>query len=101
MSYISDLPPSERRLMAQAANADRWSRVPLADRPKHTAKARRAVAKIDEDAVDPERRLDPAEREQLAAQARKARMLRLALKSAQARRERAAGKAAGRPAKAV
>lgn len=64
----------------------RWSRTP--DRTAATAEARRQADARFERQVDPEGTLDPALRARLAASARKAFYLTMALKSAQARRAR-------------
>ena len=60
---------------------------------RETTKAARAAfnARFD-DEVDPERILDPADRAARAASARKAYMLRMSMKSAKLRRERAAAR---------
>lgn len=85
------LTSSERTLRSQIAAHESWANT--ADRPARTAKAR---AKFDErfdDEVDPKRELPPAERAKRAEHARKAYFARLALKSAQARRNRKGGTA--------
>jgi hypothetical protein len=58
------------------------------DRSARTAPAREAFNRRFEDEVDPERKLAPEVRGQRADAARKAYFARLALKSAQARRDR-------------
>ena len=60
------------------------------DAHETTKAARAAVVQKFEDEVDPERILDPADRAARAVSARKAYMLRLSMKSARVRRERAA-----------
>ncbi|GAA4482341.1 hypothetical protein GCM10023094_32080 [Rhodococcus olei] len=86
--------PADRRLRAQLAAHESWSRTP--DRAARTAKARRAAEARFERQVDPDGRLSPQERAIRAQHARKAHFARLALKSAQARR-RAAGSAPSGP----
>ena len=61
------------------------------DRSARTAPARAAFQKRFEDEVDPDRKLDAAERARRAESARKAYFAELALKSAQARRRRSDG----------
>lgn len=77
--------PAERSLQASAAVHEMWARCD--DRVERTAAARRGFARRFEDEVDPDRRLDPAERAIRAEHARKAHMKRLAIKSAQSRRK--------------
>ena len=64
----------------------------LYDARETTKAARAAFDKRFEDEVDPERVLDPEDRAARAAAARKAYMLRLSMRSAKVRRERAAGR---------
>lgn len=78
--------PAERALLARIAAAEKWARVP--DRNAATAKARQALVDRFERDVDPEGKLDPAERALRAESARRAFYLRLALASAKARRAR-------------
>lgn len=61
------------------------------DRAARTAPAREAFNRRFEDEVDPDRKLDPAERARRSESARKAYYAGLALKSAQARRRRGDG----------
>lgn len=77
------LTPTQRKLRAQIAAHERWSREP--DRAASTAKARQAFLDKFEEQVDPDRVLDPAERARRAEHARKAHFKRLALRSARAR----------------
>ncbi len=86
------LTPSQRRLRAQIAAHESWARTE--DRSARTAPARQAALDRFERQVDPDGRLDPAERARRAASARKAHFARLALKSAQARRRPSGGEAA-------
>jgi hypothetical protein len=79
--------PADRTLRAQAAAHVSWSRTP--DPSARTAPARAAALARFEREVDPEGVLDPADRARRAAHARRAHMLELALRSAQARRRRA------------
>ena len=83
------LTPAEMSLRGQLAAHESWART--RDRAARTAKARQAALDRFERQVDPEGELLPAERAKLAEHARKAYFARLALKSAQARRRRAAG----------
>jgi hypothetical protein len=66
-----------------------WARTD--DWTARTAPARAAADEKFYDAVDPNRELPPAEREKRAAAARKAHFRRLAVKSAQVRRQRHEG----------
>ncbi len=77
--------PVSRSLIAQIAAHESWARTP--DRAARTANARKAQLDRFEREVDPDGILPPAERALRAASARKAYYLRLALKSAQARRK--------------
>lgn len=70
--------PSRRKLSAQIAAHVRWANCD--DRRAATAKARAAFADRFERQVDPDLRLDPAERARRAAHARSAHMARLALR---------------------
>ena len=75
--------PTDRRLRARMAALTLHSRV---DSREHTAPARAGfMARFDRE-VDPESVLAPEERTRRAARARRAWMVRLALRSAQARR---------------
>lgn len=82
------LSASERTLRARIAAHERWSRQ---DPVKGTAKARKTFLDRFEHEVDPDGALEPAERARRAAHARSAYFARLALASAQARREKAGG----------
>ena len=73
-------------LIAKLAAHERWSR--CSDRAAATAAARKAFADRFERQVDPDGVLEPTERARRAQSARKAFFMRLALKSAQARRAR-------------
>lgn len=84
--------PLERKLAARFAAQTRWAGPE--DRTAATAAARQAARDRFEKLVDPEGTLDPAERAKRAESARKAHFTRMALRSAQARRARAAGGAA-------
>lgn len=81
--------PQERVHAAKLAAHTRWSRTK--DRSAATAPARQALLDKFELEVDPDGTLDPVERAKRATNARKAYFSRLALRSAQARRARAAG----------
>lgn len=81
---------SERTLQARAAAHASWAAT--TDRTQRTSKARRAADVRFEHQVDPDGVLSPSERSLRAEHARKAYFAALAVKSAQARRQRA-----GRP----
>ncbi len=78
--------PAGRKLAARVAAHSSWAATP--DRAARTQKARDAFNKRFDDEVDPDRILSSAERAIRAEHARRAHYLRLALKSANARRER-------------
>lgn len=78
--------PEERSLRGKIAAHAMHARN---DATETTAKARRTFLEGFETAVDPDGTLPEPERQKRAAHARKAHFLRLALKSVQARRERA------------
>ena len=82
---MSTTPQSERSLTASIAAHESWRRT--TDPVGRTAPARRAFDERFAREVDPAGTLDPAERARQAAHARKAYFLRLALKSAKARRK--------------
>lgn len=84
--------PSHRFMAASIAANTRWANEP--DRARATSPARAAFNKRFDDEVDPSRSLPPQERARRAESARKAYFMRLALKSAQARRARTGGAAA-------
>jgi hypothetical protein len=86
MSVMSGV-PEDRRLIGQIGANASWANTP--DRPARTKPARDAFLRRFELAVDPEGKLPERERRERALYARKARMLRLARLSAQARRIRA------------
>lgn len=75
--------PAERSLQARLAAHSLHASV---DSREHTEPARRAFMARFDDQVDPDRVLPETERRRRADQARKAYFIRLALKSAQARR---------------
>ncbi len=77
--------PNERALHARLAAHALHSR--LADPSAHTAPARRAFLDRFEREVDPDGVLSPTERVRRAEHAKKSYFLKLALKSAQARRK--------------
>lgn len=78
--------PSDRILIARLAAHVRWSRAE--DRTAATSAARTAAMDRFERQVDPDGILAPEERARRAESARKAYFIKLALKSAQARRAR-------------
>jgi hypothetical protein len=80
------LTPEERITRARLAALIRWSRE---DGRTGTQAARDAVLRRDEDEVDPGRVLPPEERAARVQRLRKARMLKLAMRSARVRRDRA------------
>ncbi|WP_240761039.1 hypothetical protein [Mycolicibacterium sp. CR10] len=82
------LTPAERSLRGQIAANESWSRT--TDRSARTANARKAMLDKFERQVDPDGALSPDERARRAEYARKAHFQRMALRSAQARRRRAA-----------
>ena len=79
--------PSDASLRAKLAAHTSWANT--SDRAARTAAARQAFLDGFEDVVDPDRTLTPAERSRRAEHARKAHFQRLALKSAQSRRQKA------------
>ena len=85
---MSRLTPTERSLRSRLAAQTLHSKY---DSRELTAPARKAFLQRFEDEVDPTGELPEAERIRRAEHARKAYFTRLALKSAQARRQRAAG----------
>lgn len=89
------LTPEQRSLHARLASHASWARTE--DRPARTDKARRAFLDRFERQVDPEGRLEPAERARRADHARKAYMAGLALKSARSRAARSRQPAAEAP----
>ena len=88
MAASKILTPEQRALRARLAAHTLHAKV--ADPAAHTAPARKAFLDRFERQVDPEGELAPADRARRAAHARSAYFLSLALKSAQARRKRAA-----------
>jgi hypothetical protein len=79
--------PEIRALRGRLAAYESWAKT--TDRSARTAPARRAMLERFERQVDPNNALTPAERAKRAEYARKAHFSRLALKSAEARRNRA------------
>lgn len=86
--------PSERSLAGRIAVHESWARTP--DRSARTAPARAAFDDRFEREVDPDGALSPHERARRAEHARKAYFARLALRSAEARRTKAAAARRGR-----
>lgn len=87
---------AERRLRSQIGAHESWARTE--NRSSRTLPARQALEAKFEKMVDPDGTLLPAERARRAENARKAHYTRMALKSAQVRRRRAAaGRSNGRP----
>lgn len=84
--------PAERFMAASIAANTRWAAEP--DRGAATSPARAAFNARFDDEVDPARRLPAGERARRAESARRAYFMKLALKSAQARRARSGGAAA-------
>jgi hypothetical protein len=85
---MSSFNPAERQLIARQAAHQSWANTQ--NRTARTAPARDAFLARFEDQVDPGRELTPGERAKRATSARKAHFIRLALRSAQARRGAAA-----------
>lgn len=81
--------PDDRALRARLAAHASWANTP--NRAARTAAARAALADRFERQVDPEGAMDPVERAKRAESARKAFYTRLAYRSVQARRAKAAG----------
>jgi hypothetical protein len=88
MAASNSLTPSERSLRARLAAETLHSKY---DSRELTANGRASFLARFEDEVDPNRELPEAERVRRAGHARRAYFARLALKSAQARRQRAEG----------
>ena len=83
-----DLTPAQRSLRARLAAHVSWANT--ADRAARTAAARKAALDRFERQVDPDGVLPAEERIRRAAHARQAHFIRMALRSAQARRARRA-----------
>jgi hypothetical protein len=79
------LTPPERSLRASLASEASWANTE--NRTARSQPGRDAMYKKFEDAVDPDRKLTPAERAKRVENARKAHFKRLALRSAIARRK--------------
>jgi uncharacterized membrane protein len=85
LAASTSLTPEQRRLRAQIAANDRWSKPGARERQAHViAEARLARH---EQLVDPDGTLNPAERRQLAENSLRAEMARLALRSSRARKQ--------------
>jgi hypothetical protein len=82
----------DRAVVARIAAHESWARTP--DRSARTAPAREAALARFEEQVDPERKLAPDVRAQLAESARRAYFSRLARRSVQVRRNRRLNRAA-------
>lgn len=80
--------PTEQNLIAQVAAHESWAKTE--NRSARTAPARKAMLDKFEREVDPDGVLPPAERAKRVESKRKAHFARLALKSAQSRRRKAA-----------
>lgn len=76
--------PAERFMLASIASNTRWANEP--NRTAATSRARAAFDRRFEDQVDPARLLAPAERAKRVESARRSFFMKLALRSAQARR---------------
>jgi hypothetical protein len=83
------LTPTERSMRASIAGHVSWANT--ANPTARTAPARKAFDERFVDQVDPDRTLPPAERARRTVSAKKAYFKQLALKSARARRRKAAG----------
>jgi hypothetical protein len=79
--------PAERSLRARMAAHRSWANT--SDRAARTAPGRRAAMDRYEREVDPDGSLDPSERTRRADHSMRAHMIRMALRSAQARRKSA------------
>lgn len=84
------MPSRDPVVRRQVARIGGLSRAALYDGREVTRAARRGFIARFEDAVDPDRRLAPDERERRAQAAMRAHMARLALRSAKSRRKGAA-----------
>ena len=91
MPTSSPLSPRQRQIRAQVAAHTRWAK-PGA-REAHAAKISASKLRRHEALVDPDGRLDPAERRKLAGNSLRAEMARLALKQSKLRRARKAADA--------
>lgn len=83
----------QRSQIARIAANERWAMEQ--DRSAATQPARDAMYRKFEDQVDPERKLAPEERGKRVQNARTAYYSRIAMKSAEARRAKAAGRKGG------
>jgi hypothetical protein len=81
--------PEQRRSRARLAAYVQWSRTP--DWSARTQAARDGFLRRFEDEVDPDRRLEPAQRARMAEMARRAYFSRLGRRSADARAARKGG----------
>lgn len=84
----AELTPAERTMRAKIAANARWAKATQSEREAQGKTARAGFDARFEDEVDPNRTLPPEERARRAANAKRAHMQRLALKSAKARRLR-------------
>lgn len=84
--------PNDAALIARLAAHVKWAQCP--DRTAATAAARKAYADRWEKLVDPDGTLDPAERAYRANHAKSAHYARMALRSAEVRRNNAAARKA-------
>ncbi|MFD2414998.1 hypothetical protein [Amycolatopsis pigmentata] len=82
----SGLTPKQRRLRARLAAHASWAKTP--DRVARTSRGTQAFLERFERQVDPERKLPPEVRREMAIHARTAYMLQLAQRSAAARRRK-------------
>jgi hypothetical protein len=83
------LTPEQRRSRARLAALVQWSRTE--DWTARTQAARDGFMRRFEDQVDPDRRLDPAQRAKMAEAARRAHFARLGRQSGKARAAKKAG----------
>lgn len=81
--------PEQRSLVAQIAAAERWGRTP--DRTAATAPARAGLRAKYAAQIDPDNKLDPAERERRVDHLMRAHMLRMSLAAKAARGGKAGG----------
>lgn len=87
MQQRSDLTPEQRSNRSRLGAHASWANTE--DPAARTAPARKAALDRFERQVDPDGILEPADRARRAAHAKKAYFLKLAMKSAKVRRERA------------
>lgn len=85
----TNLTPAERKLRAKHAADSRWARPGARKRQSQTIRERRI--ELHEQRIDPEGKLDPAERRKCAESALAAEMAKLSFEASKARRAKAEG----------